>query len=222
MVGAAAVTAVSSGIALHKANKQKKDAKDMVDEQQRAIEDLKAAREAVPDYSAEFEEMASQVRNPFANLGVATQAAELQAEQADIALANTLDTIKATGTGAGGATALAQAALRSKQGISSSIEQQEAQNQKLQAQGEQQAQAQKFSLLGQAVQAEQAEFAAKEARNVADLDAAASLQDRALANQYAAEAAQMQALSNMASAGSSALTAGIGASGGTGGTGGTG
>ena len=39
--------------------------------------------------------------------------------------------------GAGGATALAQAALRSKRGISASIEQQEANNEKLRAQGEQ-------------------------------------------------------------------------------------
>lgn len=211
MVGSAAVTAVSSGIAIHKANQAKNDAKDEVETQQQAIDDLKAARQEIPDYSAEFEEMASQVTNPFENLGVATKAAEMQAEQADMALANTLDTLKATGSGAGGATALAQAALRSKQGISANIEQQEAQNQKLKAQGEQQAQAQRFNLLGQAVQAEQAEFAAREARNVADLDAAASLQDRALANQYASEAAQLQALGNIANAGSSALTAGIGA-----------
>ena len=74
--------------------------------------------------------------NQFANLGVATQAAEMQAEQADIALANSLDTIRSTGAGAGGATALAQAALESKKGISASIEQQEAQNEKLRAQGE--------------------------------------------------------------------------------------
>ena len=75
------------------------------------------------------------VSNPFANLQVATKAAEMQAEQSDIALANTLDTLRQTG--GGGATALAQAALRSKQGISASIQQQEAQNQRLQAQGEQ-------------------------------------------------------------------------------------
>jgi len=77
------------------------------------------------------------VTNPYANLGVATQAAEFQAEQADIALANTLDTIRATGAGAGGATALAQAALQSKKGISASIEKQESANAKLSAQGEQ-------------------------------------------------------------------------------------
>ena len=72
--------------------------------------------------------------NPMANLGVATQAAEMQVEQADISLANTLDTIRATGASAGGATALAQAALQSKKGVSASIEQQEAQNEKLRAQ----------------------------------------------------------------------------------------
>ena len=76
------------------------------------------------------------VSNPFANLGVATQAAEIQIEQADIALANTLDTLRSTGSGAGGATALAQAALASKKGVASNIEQQEAQNEKLKAQGE--------------------------------------------------------------------------------------
>lgn len=72
--------------------------------------------------------------NPYANLQVATKAAEMQAEQSDIALANTLDNLRETG--AGGATALAQAALRSKQGVSASIQQQETQNQKLQAQGQ--------------------------------------------------------------------------------------
>lgn len=77
------------------------------------------------------------VTNPFANMQVATQAAEMQAEQTDIALANTLDTLRSTGAAAGGATALAQAALKSKQGISADIEKQEMANQKLMAQGEQ-------------------------------------------------------------------------------------
>ena len=36
-------------------------------------------------------------------MSVATQAAEMQMEQTDIALANTLDTLMATGAGAGGA-----------------------------------------------------------------------------------------------------------------------
>ena len=72
--------------------------------------------------------------NPFENLQVATKAAEMQADQSDLALASTLDAIRKTG--AGGATALAQAALKSKQGIAASIEKQEAQNQRLAAQGQ--------------------------------------------------------------------------------------
>ena len=76
------------------------------------------------------------VSNPYANLQVATKAAEIQAEQSDIALANTLDTLRATGASAGGATALARMALESKKGVSASIEQQEANNQKMRASGE--------------------------------------------------------------------------------------
>ena len=39
-------------------------------------------------------DLSGQMSNPFASLGVATQAAEIQIEEADIALANTLDTLK--------------------------------------------------------------------------------------------------------------------------------
>jgi len=85
-------------------------------------------------------DMSSQMTNTYANIGVATQAAEMQIEEADIALANTLDTLRATGSGAGGATALAQAAMRSKKEVSASIEKQEAGNEKLRAQGEDQLQ----------------------------------------------------------------------------------
>jgi len=95
------------------------------------------------DLSSLAVDLSSQMSNPFASLGVATQAAEIQMEQTDIALANTLDTIRATGSGAGGATALAQAALQSKKGVSANIEQQESANEKLRAQGEQQLQSMK-------------------------------------------------------------------------------
>ena len=91
----------------------------------------------VTDVSALATDLSSKVTNPFTNLGVATKAAEIQMEQSDIALANTLDTLRATGAGAGGATALAQAALQSKQGVAASIETQEAQNEKLRAEGQQ-------------------------------------------------------------------------------------
>jgi hypothetical protein len=62
----------------------------------------------------------------------------MQIEEADIALANTLDTLAATGASAGGATALAQAAMQSKKGVSASIEQQEVANQQNAAKAEMQ------------------------------------------------------------------------------------
>ena len=110
----------------------------------------------VSDLSGLIEDTSSMLSNPFANLGVATQAAEFQAEEADIALANTLDTLAATGASAGGATALAQAALQSKRGISSSIEQQEAQNAKIRAEGEANLQARRQS---EAVRVQSAQYA---------------------------------------------------------------
>ena len=87
------------------------------------------------DLLRDLENSRQTLTNPYANLGVATQAAEMEIEQADIALANTLDTIRATGGAAGGATALAQAALQSKKGVAASIEKQEANNQQMQARG---------------------------------------------------------------------------------------
>ena len=121
----------------------------------------------------EVTDLSGMVSNPFANLQVATGAAEFQGEQADISLANTLDTLRATGAGAGGATALAQAAVQSKRGISNTIQQQEAQNAQLRAQGEQAAQQQRIA---QKQRVEQAnilgrtfEFQTKESRDIAKL-----------------------------------------------------
>lgn len=94
------------------------------------------------------------ITNPFNNLGVATGASEFQAEEADISLANTLDTLTSSGYSAGGATALAQAALRSKQGISNRIEEQEMRNMELRASGQQtmeqlQGQGRQFAFMAQ-------------------------------------------------------------------------
>ena len=85
------------------------------------------------------------ITNQYANLGVATKAAKFQAEETDKALANTLDTLRVTGASAGGATALAQAALQSKKDVAASIETQEAENEKLRAQGESELQSKKMS-----------------------------------------------------------------------------
>jgi len=92
--------------------------------------------ENMTDLSSMATDRSGQMTNAYANLSVATQAAEMQIEEADIALANTLDTLMASGAGAGGATALAQAALASKKSVAAGIEQQEAGNEKLRAQGE--------------------------------------------------------------------------------------
>jgi chromosome segregation ATPase len=96
---------------------------------------LEANRQQIINPYDNITDLSSMLSNPFASLSVATQAAEMQMEQTDVALANTLDTIRATG-GAGSATALAQAALQSKKNIAANIESQEATNEKLRAQGE--------------------------------------------------------------------------------------
>jgi len=124
----------------HKAMRNARNAKEAaafkVKELQDARQDIINPYAGVTDLSGMITDLSSIVSNPFANLGVATQAAEIEIEEADIALANTLDTLRATGASAGGATALAQAALQSKKGVSASIEQQEAANEKARAQGQ--------------------------------------------------------------------------------------
>jgi len=154
------------------------------------LQNLEDNRQAIINPYESMEDLSGTVKNPYENLGVATQAAEMQAEQADISLANTLDTISATGASAGGATALAQAALQSKKGISASIEQQEAMNEKLKAQGEQQKQqivmAEKQRIQG--AEARGAEFMYREQEN-RDL----AKMDRLSAQIAGAEARQMQA-----------------------------
>ena len=130
------------------------------------------------------------VTNPFANMQVATKAAEMQAEQTDIALANTLDTLRETG--AGGATALAQAALKSKQGVAADIQRQEAQNQRLYAQGQQQME------MAQA-KGEAFKFQAQESRDVRDINRL----------QMQMDLAQQQRAASLAT-GTAALASGIG------------
>ena len=107
----------------HQANKSK----NAIEDYQTKLDDIEKSRQQIVNPYAN-------VTNPFANMQVATKAAEMQAEQADISLANTLDNLRETG--AGGATALAQAALQSKRGIAASINAQETQNKKMAAQGE--------------------------------------------------------------------------------------
>ena len=107
---------------------------------QKKLTELEENRQEIINPYEGVQDLSSMISNPFANLSVATGAAEMKIEQADISLANTLDTLRATGASAGGATALAQAALQSKKGVAASIEMQEKQNEDKRAAGEKQKQ----------------------------------------------------------------------------------
>jgi ribosomal protein S8E len=166
-------------------------------------------------------EMRDDLSNPFASLGVATQAAEIQMEQTDIALANTLDTLQASGASAGGATALAQAAKQSKKEVSANIEQQEAQNEKLRAQGEQALQAKEMQLTQMEmseearVQNAQAqgkafEFQAQEQRDMATLDRMSGQESQTRQDIANANAASAAATAGVISSVTSLAAAGLG------------
>ena len=157
------------------------------------LTDLEKARQDVFDSSDDIRALGDTLSNPYANLSVATQAAEMQAEQTDIALANTLDAVRAGGYGAGGATALAQAAARSKQGISASIEQQEVNNEKLRAQGEDRLQTQRLSIEEAAINAEGQAWARQEQRDLTQLDRKQAEIDQALGQEAQSRSDSMSA-----------------------------
>jgi len=122
-----------------------------------------------------YQDLSSMISNPFANLSVATGAAEMKIEEADISLANALDTMRATGASAGGATALAQAALQSKKGVAASIEMQERQNEDKRATGEKQKQDALIAESKRVQEGEAYEFNLRENRQMAELDRTAAM-----------------------------------------------
>ena len=143
-----------------------------------------------------YQDLSSMISNPFANLSVATGAAEIKIEEADISLANTLDTIRSTG-GSGSATALANAALKSKKGVAASIEMQEKQNEDKRAAGEKQKQ-DALMKEGQRVQQGEAwEFAQREQREIQQLDRTAAMLGAAGQSQAQAQADQTGAITGM-------------------------
>ena len=168
---------------------------------QAKLDKLESNRQEIINPFENAESLSSMITNPFANLGVATQAAEMQAEEADISLANTLDTVRATGASAGGATALAQAALRSKKNVAANIEQQEAQNEKLKAQGDQQMQQQRLAeevrMQGVEAAGKQFVFQATESRQQQEIDRTAALMGAAAGAQAQAKADQTSAITGM-------------------------
>jgi len=229
----AAVSIGGGLLAADKAKKQARNARDAKKSAQASLNSVKESRQEIinpyagaNNLSSMAQDLSSNLNNPFAQLGVATQAAEIQIEQSDIALANTLDTLRATGAGAGGATALAQAALQSKKGVAASIEGQEAQNEKLRAQGESTLNQQKMSEQqrlqniaiseGQRLQTadaagKQFAFQAQENRTNADLDAAAGQIAQASQAQASANQAQASAYGGIMSAVGGIASSAIGA-----------
>lgn len=186
IVGASVAVAAGTATAIDGGIKSRK-AKNAAEQANRDLDQLEKNRQAIVNPYAN-------IRNEFANIGVATQAAKMQAEEADVALANTLDTLMATGSGAGGATALAQAALKSKQGISANIEQQEAANQKLRAQGAMDVQKLKAS-------GEQWKWEQQEERELQKLDRTQYQVDQARAQQIASQEQMWSAIGDIGSAG---------------------
>ena len=178
------------------------------------LEDLENNRQDIINPYAGVSDLSSMISNPFANLSVATGAAEMQIEEADVSLANTLDTMRATGAGAGGATALAQAALRSKKGVSASIEAQEKTNQDKMAAGEQALQQQKMAeaqrIQQSDVAGEQFMFSTREGREIQQLDRTAAMIGAARQAEAMATKDQASAIGGMVSTlGSIAATPGL-------------
>ena len=165
------------------------------------LNSLEENRQEIVNPYENVQDLSDMIKNPFAQLSVATQAAEIQIEQADISLANTLDVIRSTGVSAGGATALAQAALQSKKNVAANIEQQEVANEKLRAEGEQtkqQALRQEQMRLQQAdVAGRQFMFQTREQREMQELDRTASMLGAAQAAAGQAAADRTSALTGM-------------------------
>jgi hypothetical protein len=165
--GAKLAVGIAQGI--NEKNKAETERRRLKKAKQR-MRDFEANRQPVINQANAIRNIKNQLSNPYANLPVAMQAAEMQAEQTDQALANTLDTIRATGSGAGGATALAQAAAQSKAKVSAGIEQQEAANAKTAAEGEAGLMAQKGDLELKALSEEVSAYGRQEQRDTIQLD----------------------------------------------------
>jgi len=200
----AGASLIGGAITAGKARKAARNAEDAADMARAQMAGIKAARVPIinpysdsSNLSDLAKDLSGMLTNPYGSLGVATQAAEIQIEQSNMALSNALDTLATTGASAGGATALAQAALASKKGVSASIEQQEVANEKLRAQGESQLEQARMSeaqrlqqvqisegqrMQGQDAAGKQFVMQMKEQRSNADLDYEAGRESQAMAN----------------------------------------
>jgi len=235
-VGAGVLTSVAGGI-LGSSAARKRERAAAEEKRKLGIElnRLENSRQAIinpwattKDMSALVKDMSGLATNTYNTLGVATKASQFQAEQTDMALASTLDMLKATGASAGGATALAQAALQSKQGISANLEAQEAANDKLRAQGQAELQNIKISgaervqnaQLGESQRVQGAEaagaqfqFGARENREQQKIDRVAGQMGLAANRESQAQADRSAAWANAISGAGTAVAGGVSAAG---------
>tara|TARA_R110002012_G_scaffold239991_1_gene414098 strand:+ start:330 stop:986 length:657 start_codon:yes stop_codon:yes gene_type:complete len=195
MVGVAAVSLTAAVVDSHQQNKKAKEEAKKASDAENRMKLFEEGRQPVINKADEIRAMKNELSNPMANLPVATQAAEMQAEQTDQALANTLDTIRATGSGAGGATALAQAAAQSKSKVAASIQQQEAANAKAAAQGEAQLQNSKANIEAKAIAEEIGAYGRQEKRDIVQLNRMQSQMENAQAREAGYEQAASDAIS---------------------------
>ena len=204
IIAAIAAPIVIGGITAAINNNKAKDMEQDTINAANAVEDAINNRQEIFNAADDIRAMKAQLTNAYANLGVATQAAEIQQQQSDVALANMMEGMLQTGTGAS-ATALANAAAKSKQQIAASIQTQEAQNQKLYAQGESQLQQQRLQLEQSAIAADERAWQAAEEREVFDINRlqaeADFLRNQQQAYNDAATAALMAGLSGSAQVG---------------------
>jgi hypothetical protein len=228
MAGASLVGgAISNG----KAKRAGKDARDAQALKYAEIKAFEENRQDPLNPYADAKNLAGMVKdlsgnlsNPFANMGVATKSAEFQAEQTDMALAATLDTLQATGASAGGATALANAAAKSKQKVAATLEAQEAKNEQLRAQGEmklqqmemnEQARVQGAQLNAtarsqeQQARGKQFQFQTQEARDAASLDRLSGQETQARQDIATAQGAENAAMNSMISGVGSGISTSI-------------
>ena len=231
-IAASAISGIIGGSAAKKAKRAAKRKAKMLSKKLDFLENNRQAiinpYEGITDLSSMATDRSGQMSNAFNNLSVATKAAEMKIEEADIALANTLDTLMASGAGAGGATALAQAALRSKKNVAASIETQEKSNEDRRAQGEadlerrQLAEKQRIEgiAMSQAEKIQQAEVSGKqfvynatEKREDAKIDRVATQLDNAQAQMAQAQRDGTSAITGAIGGITSAFAAGSGSSG---------
>mgnify|MGYP003665276131 CR=1 FL=1 len=95
-VGGAAIASAGAKRAAGRARDDKQSAEAKLQKIKDQRQEVTNPYSGVSDLSGQAKDLSSMVTNPFEQLGVATQAAEIQMEQSDIALANTLDTLRST------------------------------------------------------------------------------------------------------------------------------